>query len=314
MLANSGGLDAINANTIIQDTNSGQIFGLRYGPGAATLARLLPITLEIDPVWVPPTAQSSVAALTNSYLYLTNGRRMLRSTNSATPDADWTLGARSISGWLDTTTPGDGLTWSGQGGGPLVIRTPSPAIEQRTVVEYFAKNIQRFFITARVAEQQHLDAMPTEFVRTGMQFGTFDGAVVPPAAGVAELGPPTPPFNAAGALPICRFYAPPILGGSNTHFYGRRTECQLLNTYPYFVNEGYDFAAPQPSPLSGACPENAPTPVYRLFNDLVASNNGNHRYVVSQARINEMKARGWVDEGIAFCAMSATDSGVFGQW
>jgi len=27
-----------------------------------------------------------------------------------------------------------------------------------------------------------------------------------------------------------------------------------------------------------------------------------------------MKARGWVDEGIAFCATSATDSGAFGQW
>ena len=314
MLPNPGGLDATNAATIIQDANSGQIFGLRYLPGSATLARLLPVTLELDPVWVPPTAQSSVAALTNTYLYLTNGRRMLRSANSATPDADWTLGARTISGWLDTATPGDGLTWSGPPGGSVVIRTPSPVIEQRTVVEYFAKNIQRFFITARVAEQQHLDAMPTEFARTGMQFGTFDGAVVPPAAGVTEAGPPVPLFNAAGALPICRFYAPPIRGGSNTHFYGRRTDCQLLNTYPEVINEGYDFAAPRPSPLTGVCPENAPTPVYRLFNSLAASNNGNHRYVVSQTRIDEMTARGWVDEGIAFCATSAADSRGFGQW
>ena len=98
------------------------------------------------------------------------------------------------------------------------------------------------------------------------------------------------------------------------HFYGRRTDCQLLNTYPEVINEGYDFAAPQPSASSGTCPTNAPLPVYRLFNNLSASNNANHRYVVSQTRIDEMKARGWLDEGIAFCATSAVDSRAFGQW
>jgi Repeat of unknown function (DUF5648) len=54
--------------------------------------------------------------------------------------------------------------------------------------------------------------------------------------------------------------------------------------------------------------------VYRLFNNLSASNNGNHRYVVSQARLAEMKAHGWLDEGVAFCVVLATDSGLFAPW
>ena len=83
------------------------------------------------------------------------------------------------------------------------------------------------------------------------------------------------------------------------------------------VNEGYDFAAQSPVTTNtqrNSCPSNAPTPVYRMFNNLSASNNANHRYVVSQARVDEMKARGWMDEGVVFCATLATDSGAFGLW
>ena len=313
ILPNSGGLDAINASTIIQDANGGSIFGMRYRPGPATFVRLLPGTLEMDASWLPPITDATVAALSDTHLYLANGRRMLRSANSAALDVNWTLGTRSISRWLDTYTLGDALTWSSQGGAPVAIRTPSPAIAQRTAVEYFAKDLQRFFLTARAAEQQQLDAMPTQFARTGMQFGAFDGTATLPAGLVGSSLPATL-GSAAGALPICRFYAPPDRGGSNTHFYGRRTDCQFLNTFSAVVDEGYDFAAPVPAALTGLCPLNAPMPVYRMFNNLAASNSGNHRYVVSQTRIDEMKARGWLDERIAFCATFATDSRGFGQW
>ena len=146
-----------------------------------------------------------------------------------------------------------------------------------------------------------------------MQFGAFDGTATLPS-GVIGSSLPAPLGSAAGALPICRFYAPPDRGGSNTHFYGRRTDCQFLNTFSAVVNEGYDFAALMPAALTGLCPLNAPMPVYRMFNNVAASNSGNHRYVVSLARIDEMKARGWLDERIAFCATFATDSRGFGQW
>ena len=312
LIANSSALSTINPTTLAQDPSSGRLFGTRYSLGSL-LVRLLPVTLELDPFWSPPRAFADLTALSDGHFYLSNGRRLLRSVNSATLDADWQLGAASIAGWLDTLNAGDALRWPAQGA-PSVIRTPSQAIGQRTVIEYFAKNVQRFFITARAAEQQQLDAFPTQFARTGMQFSAFDAAVVPPPAGVTELGPPQTLFTPAGALPICRFYAPPSRGGSNTHFYGRGADCQFLNAFSGVINEGYDFAALPPLGVNGACPSNAPTPVYRLFNTLVASNNSNHRYVVSQARVDEMKARGWADEGIAFCATSATDSRAFGQW
>ena len=322
VVTSASALDRVNANSVEQDPVSGRLFATQLVVDPATrlyrqvIVRLLPVTLEIDPFWSPPTVEADVAAITDTHLYLTNGRRLLRSANSATTDLAWTVGDRNrpaLTGWIATTREGDALMWPTRGT-PLAIRSPTQFIGQRTAVEYFAKNIQRFFITTRAAEQQQLDALPAQFARTGMQFGTFDGEVTPPPAGVVEAALPPPPFSAAGALPICRFYSPPERGGSNTHFYGDGTDCQFLNTVSGVVNEGYDFAAPVPAALTGLCPVNAATPVYRMFNNQSASNNSNHRYVVSQTRVDEMKARGWADEGIAFCATSATDSRSFGQW
>ena len=310
LIANSTALNLLQVESLTQDPASGRLFANT----PARIARLLPVTLEVDPFWTATMSALNLAAMSDSYFYLANGRRMLRSANSAVLDPNWALNSASLAGWLDTTTAGDGLTWPAQGA-PMVIRTPAQAIGQQTVVEYFAKNVQRFFITARAVEQQQLDAVPTQFARTGMQFGAFDAVVAPPLSGlVFEQGPPQPLFNPAGALPICRFYAPPARGGSNTHFYGRGTDCQFLNTLNGVVNEGFDFAALPPLNATGLCPSNAMTPVYRLFNNQVASNNGNHRYVVTPARVAEMKALGWIDEGVAFCATSAVDSRAFAQW
>ena len=322
VVTSASALDRVNPNSIVQDPVSGRLFATKFVADPVTrlyrqsIIRLLPVTLEIDSFWSPPTADADVAAITETHLYLTNNRRMLRSANSATNDLVWTIADRNrptLAGWIDTAKAGDALMWPTRGA-PQAIRSPTQAIGQRTAIEYFAKHIQRFFITTRAAEQQQLDALPAQFARTGMQFGTFDGEVTPPSATIVEAALPPPPFSAAGALPICRFYSPPERGGSNTHFYGDGTDCQFLNTVSGVVNEGYDFAAPMPAALTGLCPANAATPVYRMFNNQSASNNSNHRYVVSLARIDEMKARGWVAEGIAFCATSATDSKGFGRW
>ena len=113
-------------------------------------------------------------------------------------------------------------------------------------------------------------------------------------------------FVDATRTPICRFYAPPDAGGSNTRFYGREADCTLLKRFAALRYEGFDFRAGVPT--SGTCPAALPAPVFRLFNNAVASNNGNHRYVVSAARRAEMLAAGWVDEGVAFCATGAVDS------
>lgn len=55
-----------------------------------------------------------------------------------------------------------------------------------------------------------------------------------------------------------------------------------------------------------ACPGST-VPVYRFYNNRHAENLGNHRYVADEAVRQQMKARsGWVEEGIAFCALSAS--------
>ena len=107
-------------------------------------------------------------------------------------------------------------------------------------------------------------------------------------------------------LPACRFYVAPESGGSNTHFYGTGDDCAVLNTISTLRFEGFDFAAIKPS--NGICPASAASPVYRLFNNQSASNQGNHRYAVSLATKSRMIAQGWVDEGVAFCSTSVVDA------
>ncbi len=147
-------------------------------------------------------------------------------------------------------------------------------------------------MTGRANEIALLDGLSASFSRTGMQFS-------------AEAA--TVRTSDTTRTPICRFYAPPEASGSNTHFYGRDSDCTLLKRFPTLRYEGYDFRAGRPD-SAGACPSALPQPAYRLFNLATASNNGNHRYVVSEARKNEMIAAGWISEGTAFCTMSATDS------
>lgn len=312
----SSALNAMDPLSITQDPVSGQLYGVDFATDPTTqrsvsrFVRLLPTTLELDPFWSPLIDRPYVVGYSETHMYLANGRRLTRLANAVANDIAWSLGRVDIAGVAFDTTGERLLLWP-TGGSPYAAHTTRQSIELRTAVEYFASNAQRYFITARATEQQQLDALPSQFMRTGMQFTAFDGAVLPPSGLVVEAWQPKPPFDPAGALPVCRFYASPQRGGSNTHFYGRGTDCQFLNTVAGVANEGYDFAALPTK--NGLCPVNAPTPVYRLFNDQSARNNGNHRYVVSQARLEEMKARGWLDEGIAFCAVAATDSRAFTQ-
>jgi len=48
--------------------------------------------------------------------------------------------------------------------------------------------------------------------------------------------------------------------------------------------------------------------VFRLFYNQSATNQGNHRYVVSVATKAKMIAQGWADEGAVFCSASAVDA------
>jgi len=174
--------------------------------------------------------------------------------------------------------------------GSTFATTRTTPATNKTVIEYFNRDAARYFITGRASERATLDALPASFQRTGMVFTTKSSE-----------------YRDVPEQPVCRFYAAPESGGSNTHFYGTGDDCPALNTVREVRFEGFDFAAIKPT--NAICPTTAPSPVYRLFNNQSATNQGNHRYVVSAATKSRMVAQGWVDEGAVFCATSVVDTG-----
>lgn len=107
---------------------------------------------------------------------------------------------------------------------------------------------------------------------------------------------------------VCRFYAPSV----NSHFHtGFAAECNYLRDNPTgWIFEKFDFFAPLPR---GSC-QFMMTPVHRLYNNRGLAGDPNHRYTADAEVHGEMLARGWIDEGIAFCASWATRTPAKSFW
>ena len=158
-----------------------------------------------------------------------------------------------------------------------------------TVIEYYNKPLDAYFITGRATEQQIVDAN-TDFQRTGMTFQ----AVAASAATSATTR-------------ICRFYVSTTAPFTSSHYYGREgTDCEslLAQNLTGFSYEGYDFALAQPS--SGACPSGSTT-IYRSFRAAANGKTANHRYTASAETYAAAANAGYVGEQAAFCATAATD-------
>jgi hypothetical protein len=158
-----------------------------------------------------------------------------------------------------------------------------------TVIEYYNKALDAYFISGRTAEQQSLDAL-SDFQRTGMSFQAV-------AASTASS------FNTK----ICRFYINTTSPFASTHFYGREgTDCEQLRVRNLsgFTWEDYDFALEQP--VNGVCPATTVT-VYRSFRPAANGKTANHRYSTSSASYAASISAGYSGEQAAFCATAATD-------
>lgn len=96
---------------------------------------------------------------------------------------------------------------------------------------------------------------------------------------------------------VCRFYAPPPV---NSHFFtANAAECeQLKNSNSGWIYEKLDFG--MTLPFRGVC-EAGFTPIYRVYNNRWMFSDSNHRFVHDAALRDELVARGWIDEGVAFC-------------
>jgi hypothetical protein len=109
---------------------------------------------------------------------------------------------------------------------------------------------------------------------------------------------------------VCRFYGS-VSPGPNSHFFtADQDECVSLrklamstpSSEPRWNSEGSAFNVFPP--VSGSC-EQGKVPVWRVFNGgWMAGVEPNHRYSTDAAVINDMIAKGWKSEGLAFCADS----------
>ena len=172
----------------------------------------------------------------------------------------------------------------------LALMAGSAFAQTVTVVEFYNKSLNAFFITGRLFEQQALDRV-SDFSRTGMSFEAR-------AAGSGGLG----------TKRICRFYINLSSPFTSSHFYGREdTDCaQIQAQNPSgFTYEGFDFATTEAT--SGACPAGT-TVVYRGFRAAAGGRTPNHRYTTSAQTYDIAQSQGFAGEGAVFCVTNATDA------
>jgi hypothetical protein len=262
----------------------------------ASKQRLRTSDASIDESW---SSAGSALFADKNYVYLSDFKQpyvLSRAKTSGVGTADnwgFTLPAgyelfhlRQALPWPTDVSP-DGVAFAGRN--ELIVKDDPAGNVAQTVIEYYAPAAKRYFITGRKAEQDALDAMPASFTRTGMRFAAKSSR-----------------YRDIPEQPVCRLYAAPDKGGSNSHFYGIGNDCPTLNKLSGLKYEGFDFSVLKPA--SSGCPSEAPNAVTRLFNNKVATNEGNHRYVVSAATKARMLAQGWVDEGAVFCAVTVTEA------
>lgn len=256
-----------------QTIAGGYLYFFEYSDGGVVRRAPLSGNGQLDSMWSARTSEMVVCANPDVPLFVA-------SPHDPMNDAEFLIRCRD-----DRPS----LSFARSAGLMALVTSRNDTSADKVVGEYFNRDISRYFVTGRANEQALLDAQPAVFVRTGMQFRARSST-----------------YRDIAEMPVCRFYAAPAQGGSNTHFYGTGDDCPVLNTASHLSFEGFDFAAIKPT--NSTCTAAAPNPVWRLFNNKAAINDGNHRYVVSTATKAQMVAQGWVDEGVVFCSTSVTDA------
>jgi hypothetical protein len=104
-------------------------------------------------------------------------------------------------------------------------------------------------------------------------------------------------FVSGGSRPTCRFMGAPG-SGVNSHFFtADPSECEAVKHLPMWRYEGVGFYW---TPVGECAP--GLKPIYRLYNNRRVQNDDNHRFVADLSLSPDMIARGWIQEGVAFCA------------
>lgn len=173
-----------------------------------------------------------------------------------------------------------------------------------SVVEYFNLETGHYFQTAspeEIAAIARGSAGPG-WLRTGVSFQAWHTAEQSRNLGSTCESADDP------CRPVQRFYS----AKANSHFFTAdpAEAAVLLRPGSEWASEGIAFYLPVPD-AHGQC--RTGTPIYRLYNDRWHLNDGNHRFTPSGSARKYLADRGWVTEGIAFCAYGAGGSTV-AEW
>ena len=163
--------------------------------------------------------------------------------------------------------------------------------DELEVVEYYAPEIKKYFMTGRADEMSLLDSYPATWQRTGQRFATHR-------------------LDAPLGLEMCRFWAN---DGAmlNSHFYSTSTsDCALIRAQSWARDEGIVMRAQSLIPvntlllptLAPVCPDDT-VKVIRLFNKTTI----NHRYMTETLLVKTPLGANWQVDGAVFCAAKYGD-------
>ena len=176
----------------------------------------------------------------------------------------------------------------------LLPLQPALAVEV-VVTEFYNTTLKHYVLITDPAEAAAIDqgAAGPGWERTGGTLAAYSA-----------------PGDAAGLVPVCRFYGS-ISPGPNSHFFtADPAECAAVKLDPGWHYEGIAFYIQLPANRLCANPLK---PVWRAYNNGFRPppgfNDGNHRFSTDHTAIEQLVAQGWTDEGIVFCATGGTPPG-----
>ncbi|MDQ6620379.1 MAG: hypothetical protein M3Z31_11925 [Pseudomonadota bacterium] len=152
------------------------------------------------------------------------------------------------------------------------------------LIEFYHQGLDHYFYSADAREITGLDAGTGAkgWARTGNAFTVL-------------LAPGCPP--GAHEQNAYRFYGRPSVGPDTHVFTVDREECRIVDQKGLWLYENAPFWATPPN-SHGACAWAGEIPLYRIWRPFGVSN---HRFTTDSAIVDEMKAKGWIDEGVAMC-------------
>ena len=163
-------------------------------------------------------------------------------------------------------------------GNNQLLRGVPSSVRDLVAVEYQYEG-NRYWLTSLEGEAYSQDyrQQPGDVHRTGVKWGAWNEGDAP-----------------AGAVGSCRFW--PRQARTRV-LVQQGPECDILKRDANWILEGENefFTLP---PIDNSCPAGTVT-VNRFIN---LQPDFNHRWVADPAIAAEMKARGWYDEGVRFCA------------